>query len=89
VDKNGERICIEDGAINIEGNVMGTYIHGVFDGVDFREYIINKIRLQKGMKYKSSITYENLREKELDTLADIVRQNMDINKLYDIMGIKR
>lgn len=89
VDKSGEKVSIEDGAINIEGNVMGTYIHGVFDGVDFREYIINKIRLQKGMKCKSAVVYENLREKELDRLADIVRQSMDINKIYDIIGIER
>lgn len=89
VDKNGEKVNIEDGAINTEGNIIGTYIHGVFDGVDFREYIINKIRLQKGMKCKTSVVYENLREKELDRLADIVRQSMDINKIYDIMGIER
>lgn len=36
-DKNGEKVDYFDGAINEKGNVMGTYIHGVFDGVVFRE----------------------------------------------------
>lgn len=89
VDKNGEEVSIEDGAMSSEGNVLGTYIHGVFDGVDFREYIINKIRVKKGMETKKSMEYENLRERELDRLADIVRQSMDINKIYEIMGIER
>ncbi|MBV7275239.1 cobyric acid synthase [Clostridiaceae bacterium UIB06] len=88
-DKNGEKVLIDDGAINKKGNIMGTYIHGIFDGVDFREYILNKIREQKGMTTKKSNTYESLREKELDKLADIVRQNLDINKIYEIMGLKK
>lgn len=88
-DKNGEEVCLQDGAVNNEENVMGSYIHGVFDGVDFREYILNKIRSKKGMKTKKSYVYENLREKELDRLADIVRQNMDIASIYNIMGIKK
>lgn len=89
VDKNGEKVLLDDGAINKEGNIIGTYIHGVFDGVDFREYILNKIRLRKGMTTKQSNTYESLREKELDKLADIVRQNLDIDKIYQIMELKK
>ena len=89
VDKNGEKVSINDGAINKKGNIMGTYIHGIFDGVDFREYILNKIRSQKGMAAKKSNTYENLRERELDKLADIVRQNLNIDKIYEIMGLKK
>jgi adenosylcobyric acid synthase len=88
VDKNGEKVSILDGAVNKEENTMGTYIHGIFDGTDFREYILNRIRVKKGMKAKTSKVYEALREKELDELADIVRSNLDINKIYEIMGIK-
>lgn len=89
VDKNGEKVETLDGAINSEENIMGTYIHGVFDGVDFREFVLNKIRVNKGMKTAQARVYENLREAELDKLADIVRQSLDMNKIYEIMNMKK
>ncbi len=87
-DKNGEKVDYFDGAINEKGNVMGTYIHGVFDGVSFREKIINELRVKKGLKKKKSQVYEHMREKELDKLADIVRQSLDMEKIYSIIGMK-
>ncbi|ACA55921.1 cobyric acid synthase [Clostridium botulinum] len=87
-DKNGEKVGYFDGAINDKGNVMGTYIHGVFDGVAFREKIINELRVKKGLKKKKSQVYEHMREKELDKLADIVRQSLDMKKIYSIIGMK-
>ncbi|MCR1934802.1 cobyric acid synthase [Clostridium tepidum] len=87
-DKNGEKVDYFDGAINRKGNVMGTYIHGVFDGVAFREKIINELRVKKDLNKKKSKVYEHMREKELDKLADIVRQSLDMEKIYSIIGIK-
>jgi len=78
-----------DGAINEASNVMGTYIHGIFDGTEFREYMLNTLRIKKDMKPKKSNAYESLREKELDKLADIVRDSIDMDLIYKIVGIKR
>ena len=86
--KNGEVVNYSDGAINKEGNVMGTYIHGIFDGIPFREKILNTIRWQKGLKTKEAKTYESLREKELDKLADIVRNSIDMKKIYEIINLQ-
>ncbi|WP_125153205.1 cobyric acid synthase [Clostridium rectalis] len=88
-EQNGERTQRKDGAINEKGNVMGTYIHGVFDGVEFREKILNRLRNKKGLGSKKATPYENLREKNLDLLADIVRKNIDVDYLYKVMGMKR
>ncbi|MPN50289.1 hypothetical protein SDC9_197915 [bioreactor metagenome] len=33
--------------------------------------------------------YESLRDKELDRLADIVRKSLDMDKIYEAIGIKR
>ncbi len=87
-NKNGEKVDYFDGAINEKKNVMGTYIHGVFDGVAFREKIINELRVKKGLEKKKSKIYEHMREKELDKLADTVRQSLDMEKIYSIIGIK-
>ncbi|MGL4731474.1 MAG: cobyric acid synthase, partial [Clostridium sp.] len=78
-----------DGVINKERNVIGTYLHGVFDNVDFREAIINKLRAKKGLEYKESKAYENLREIELDKLADLARQALDMDKIYEILGLEK
>ncbi|HEY8890030.1 MAG TPA: cobyric acid synthase [Clostridium sp.] len=84
----GDNISSFDGAINASGNVMGTYIHGVFDGVEFREYMINNLRIKKGFEPKKSKPYESIREKELDKLADIVRDSIDMDAIYKIIGLK-
>ncbi|GFZ32651.1 cobyric acid synthase [Clostridium zeae] len=94
VEKNGQylgeqQLIYKDGAININGNIMGTYIHGIFDGCLFREYIINKLREKKGLSYKKASNYESLRESELDKLADIVRNSLDMNKIYEIVGLEK
>ena len=68
---------------------MGTYIHGILDGVEFREYIVNTLRIKKSMEPEESKVYESLREKELDKLADIVRDSIDMDSMYKILGIKK
>ncbi|WP_346929371.1 cobyric acid synthase [Clostridium sp.] len=78
-----------DGVVNDKGNVMGTYIHGIFDGVEFRQHIINELRRNKGIEEKVSMPYEHLREKELDKLADLVRSSIDMDKIYKIVGLNR
>jgi adenosylcobyric acid synthase len=88
-NENGHDTFSDDGAINTAGNVMGTYIHGIFDGVEFREYIVSALRTKKDIGIKKSKVYESLREKELDKLADIVRGSIDMEGIYEIMGIKR
>jgi adenosylcobyric acid synthase len=86
---NNEEANHLDGVVNNKGNVMGTYIHGIFDGVEFRQHIINELRRNKGIEEKISMTYEHLREKELDKLADLVRASIDMDKIYKIMGLNR
>ncbi|WP_346896200.1 cobyric acid synthase [Clostridium sp. UBA7503] len=86
---NNEEANHLDGVVNNKGNVMGTYIHGIFDGVEFRQHIINELRRDKGIEEKISVPYEHLREKELDKLADLVRASIDMNKIYKIMGLSR
>ncbi len=85
---NGSKSNHMDGAINQSGSIMGTYIHGIFDGVEFREYILNQIRDKKGIEKKNSKVYESIREKELDKLADLVRKSLNMKEIYNAMGLK-
>ncbi|KHD36118.1 cobalamin biosynthesis protein CobQ [Clostridium acetobutylicum] len=82
------KVGVDDGAVNEGGNIMGTYIHGIFDGANFREYIINFLRDKKGIERKKSVVYEDVRNGEIDKLADIVRNSLDMNSIYSSMGIE-
>ena len=77
---------INDGSIN--GNCWGTYIHGIFENDSFRREIINSIREQKGLSpVKSAIKYSEMKEKAINNLADIVKQNLDIDFINRIIGL--
>lgn len=89
LNENGKEVSYIDGAVNEKGNVMGTYLHGVFDGIDFREYVVNLLRKKKDLALKESAPYENLRERELDKLANLVRKSFDMNQIYKIIGIDK
>jgi adenosylcobyric acid synthase len=87
VDSNGEEVEILDGVGNEEGNVFGTYIHGIFDNSGLLRGIINNIRKAKGLDTDSSetITFEEYKQSEYDRLADIVRNAIDMDAVYNIM----
>ncbi|MBC8062918.1 MAG: cobyric acid synthase [Clostridiaceae bacterium] len=89
VKENGKDVNYFEGAIDSDSRIMGSYLHGIFDGVAFREYLLNKIRNTKGLQLRKSKEYENLREQELDHLAQIVRDSLDIKEIYRIMGIEK
>jgi len=72
------------GGRNQSGSIWGTYIHGIFDGAPFRNFIINKLRLKKGLTLTSSRQEPDL-DKELSRLAAVLRQSIDINAIYKKM----
>ncbi len=76
-----------DGVSNREGNVMGTYLHGLFDTGAFGRALINKVKKDKGIAVSDSevLTMEQFRERELNKAADIVRSNLDMESVYTII----
>jgi adenosylcobyric acid synthase len=86
--ENGKETSKIDGVFNKEETIFGTYLHGILDSVEFREYLLNKIRTEKSMPKRKSPVYEGFREEELNKLADIVRKAIDMKRIYEIMGLK-
>lgn len=83
----GENISIPDGAVSSNGNVFGTYLHGIFDSVDFTRSLLNQIRKTKGLDSIESrvMSFEEFKEKEYDKLGKLVRDNIDMEKIYEII----
>ncbi len=72
------------------GKVAGTYMHGLFDSEQFLEAFCNKLFAEKGLRSPSLHFEESLRHRkqaEYDKLADIMRNNCDINYIYRTAGI--
>jgi len=86
--KLNEEVNYVEGSVNKEGNIVGTYLHGIFDDIDFTRTILNNIREQKGLdKIESSVTsFEAFKQNEYDKLADLLREHLDIEKIYEIMS---
>ncbi|MCC0764399.1 cobyric acid synthase [Clostridioides sp. ES-S-0006-03] len=85
--KLDKEVNYTEGSVNKEGNVIGTYLHGIFDEIDFTRAILNNIRKKKGLKELESTvsSFDEFKDKEYDKLADFLREHLDIEQIYEIM----
>jgi len=75
----------DDGAIDEDGLVIGTYLHGLFDNRNVRDALMQYLYKQKGIEYRpEDVMTEN---EAYEELANVVEQNLDMKKIYGIIGI--
>jgi len=77
-----------DGAMSRSGLIWGTYLHGLFDNDRFRLAFVNWLRTRRGwspLADTSSILAQL--EVEYDKLADLVRDSLDMDLIYEIVGL--
>lgn len=78
----------KDGVITEDKRCWGTYIHGIFDSDNFRRHFLNDVRKRKGWKIlKKGASYDI--DKEIDKLADLIRENINLDLLYKILFGRR
>ncbi|PHM31069.1 cobyric acid synthase [Xenorhabdus innexi] len=85
--RNGEETNWFDGAINQEGTVMGSYLHGLFDQSNFTRPLLNQLRMQKGIESleNAAFSYASHKEKQFNILAASMREHLDIERIYQLM----
>lgn len=67
-------------------NVLGTYVHGIFDNDNFRRQILNAIRRKKNLPPLAvSKNYRAEKQKSYERLAKIVRENLNMELLRQII----
>jgi adenosylcobyric acid synthase len=76
-----------DGCISEDGNVAGTYVHGLFDAPGFRRDFLNRLRLRLGWEPLAEQLVPG-REATLNSLAELVRNHLDCRLLDDILKEK-
>lgn len=72
-----------DGAVSADGNVIGSYIHGLFDDAEARAALLH----WAGLSHAQPLDYRQLRQREIDRLADAVEQHLDLDLLFSLSAI--
>ncbi len=72
-----------------QGNTLGTYVHGIFDKDDLAFTLVNEIAKAKGMSLEAGLNfdYQAFKDGEYDKLAELVRENIDMDLIYRIIGL--
>jgi adenosylcobyric acid synthase len=71
-----------EGAVSEQGNIWGTYLHGLFHNDILRTEWLNSLRRQKGWKERKTVTrYQHFREAAFDRLADTVERHLDVDRI--------
>lgn len=75
----------EKSAVISNGNVYGTYVHGIFDKC--AADVVKCICALRGIKFENikSVDIDALREREIDSLAALVRESLDMEMIYKIL----
>jgi adenosylcobyric acid synthase len=72
------------------GNVSGTHWHGAFESDGFRRaFLTEAARLagRHGFRVAPDTSYQALRERTVDTLADLVEEHLDTGALGRLIGL--
>ncbi len=70
-----------------EGLTAGTYFHGIFHNYNFRREFLNYIRKQKGIPINNGLDpYETNKDLNIEKLAKIVEENVDMAKIDQILA---
>ena len=68
------------------GTVYGTYVHGIFDE-RAAEVIVGALLEAKGLVMEQTPDYDRAayRQRQYDVLADMLRSNLDMDRVYRIL----
>jgi adenosylcobyric acid synthase len=66
-----------DGALSRDGQILGTYLHGIFDGVDACGALLRWM----GLRDPQTLDYAALREQAINRVADALESHLDLPAL--------
>ena len=71
-----------------QGNVYGSYIHGIFDGAGIAQTIIGDLAARKGIDPGTLTVFdpERYKQEQYDKLADAVRGGLDMDFVYKVLN---
>ncbi|MBO4365403.1 MAG: cobyric acid synthase [Eggerthellaceae bacterium] len=92
--EGGESVChleTESGTAGPDGchagNIYGSYLHGIFDSRDFAQSLVEALMQAKGLDASDvhAVDMREYKEQQYDKLAQVIRDNMDMELVYRIL----
>ena len=74
-----------DGAVSADGQIMGTYLHGLFEAPASSAALLR----WAGLADVQQVDYHALREADIERLADLVERHLDTDRLRELCGLLR
>ncbi|WP_036315923.1 cobyric acid synthase [Methylophaga thiooxydans] len=72
-----------DGAVSDDNQIMGSYVHGLFEQNTTLEPLLN----WAGLETTDTFNYHALRERDIERLADMIETHMDTQQLFALCGV--
>ena len=72
-----------DGAISANGQILATYLHGLFEAPDSCVALLR----WAGLSEVERVDYHALRERDIERLADLVDKHLDGDRLRQLCGL--
>jgi len=73
-----------DGAFSADGQVLGTYLHGLFEAPQACQRLLR----WAGLEEAQQVDYHALRERDIERLADLVEAHLDTARLKRLCGLQ-
>ncbi len=75
------------GAVTQNGNVYGSYIHGIFDENGIAESVVRALCERRGLTFDENASFDvyAYRQSQYDSLAKTVREALDMKLIYQIL----
>ncbi|MEM8562657.1 MAG: cobyric acid synthase [Pseudomonadota bacterium] len=67
-----------DGAVSDDNQILGTYVHGLFDQAGSRDALLR----WSGLKPTVQASVDDVREQQLERLADALERHLDCNSIF-------
>lgn len=90
VRRDGHSVNAQDGLIDSNGRVWGTYLHGIFDNDSFRRDFLDDLRRRSGrgqITVSATFSYGQWKDEQYTRLAEHVRRNIDVERVYRSIGL--
>ncbi|MDS4068298.1 MAG: cobyric acid synthase [Candidatus Competibacter sp.] len=74
-----------DGALSDDGQILGTYLHGLFDAATARDALLR----WAGLAVRETPDYRQLREDGINRLADAIETHLDLRLLETVIHFRK
>ena len=71
-------------------NIYGSYVHGIFDRKEMMTALVTAVGAARGVRVDAgcAMDYAAFRQQQYDRLAGALREHLDMDRIYQAMGLK-